>query len=108
MLTQPDLFGEPQQQSTSRGGRHYVKPWGYFAPPGTGPEGHTCGDCMHIARFRRYAKCELARGKWTNGRASDVLSRSPACREWEAQPIESDNQQPVSREATHRRASEVV
>lgn len=89
-----DLFGEaPAQQSRPgkglgpQGGKHYVKPWGYVCPPGTGPAGHTCGDCRHLYRNRlakTYLKCYLARRKWTGGRATDVLAGSPACSKWES------------------------
>lgn len=64
-------------------GKHYVQPKGYAAFPGTGPQGETCGSCKHICRQRRWAKCELVRGRWTGGRGSDVLVRAPACRRWE-------------------------
>lgn len=88
-----DLFGEaPEQQPRvgkglgPQGGKHYVKPWGYVCPPGTGPKGHTCGDCRHHVTKRMakvYHKCLLAKGKWTGGRATDILLRSPACSMWE-------------------------
>ena len=66
--------------------RHEAKPRGYYAPPGTGPAGETCGTCEHHVRKRMakdYHKCELARVKWTGGRASDILVRSPACHAWQ-------------------------
>lgn len=87
-----DLFGEaPAQQPVGKGlgpkgGKHYVKPWGYVCPPGTGPAGHTCGDCQHLYRksmAKTYLKCYLAQSKWTGGRASDVLASSPACSKWQ-------------------------
>jgi len=64
-------------------GKHYVQPRGYFQSPGTGPFGETCGSCKHISKDRRWAKCELARAKWTGGRGTDVLVRAPACYSWE-------------------------
>lgn len=89
-----DLFGDevpmrppPRSKLGPKGGKHYVKPWGYFAPPGTGPAGETCKTCAHIvARGNvagRYLKCLRARGKWTGGRKSDILAGSPACSGWE-------------------------
>ena len=93
-----DLFGDdvptPTAGSTARprvgpqGGKHYVKPWGYFAPPGTGPKGETCQTCRHCVACghssHRYLKCLRAQGKWTHGRKTDILARSPACSGWEA------------------------
>ncbi len=66
-------------------GRHYVKPRGYIAPPGSGPAGETCGSCQHIVRANsgRYRKCALAERAWSHGRSTDVLARSPACSRWE-------------------------
>lgn len=60
---------------------------GYFAPPGTGPEGETCKSCIHahpIRLSKTYWKCELMRQAWTGGRRTDILVGSPACRGWEA------------------------
>lgn len=64
-------------------GKHYVQPRGYVYHPGTGPEGETCGSCQHISRFRRWHKCDLNKARWTGGRGSDILARSPACKYWE-------------------------
>lgn len=58
---------------------------GYAAPPGTGPEGETCGSCVHAwpnttGSRRTYWKCGLVRS--TRGPGTDIRVRSPACREW--------------------------
>ena len=61
------------------------EPAGYAAPPGTGPEGETCASCRHYVRrefAKTYLKCGLNAAKWTGGRKTDVLARSPACRLW--------------------------
>lgn len=62
-------------------------PAGYVAEPGTGPEGERCGTCRHLTRTsttaKEYLKCGLNSARWTGGRKTDVLSRSPACRKWE-------------------------
>lgn len=61
-------------------------PRGYAAPPGTGPQGETCGTCQHIVRKmmgKTYLKCGANRANWTGGIASDIRARSPACRLWE-------------------------
>lgn len=62
-------------------------PRGHVAPPGTGPEGETCGSCHHLFHNRlakTYLKCSLNRGKWTGGGKTDVRARDHACREWKA------------------------
>lgn len=89
-----DLFSEAPEQKPRvgkglgpKGGKHYVKPWGYVCPPGTGPASETCGSCKHHVvkqMAKSYHKCELAKGKWTGGRATDILTRSPACSRWES------------------------
>lgn len=69
------------------------RPAGYAAPPGGGPEGETCGSCRHLSRTtgtaRDYLKCGLVADRWTGGRKTDVLSRSPACSRW-LPPLEPD------------------
>lgn len=67
------------------GGRGPVVARGYAALPGSGPEGETCGSCRHHVENRRaraYHKCDLY--PWTNGGATDIRLRSPACEKWEA------------------------
>lgn len=82
-----DLFGEAPKVMAR--GKHYVKPWGYFMPPGTGPAGEKCGTCLHITIrggvAGRFLKCRRMEAKWTGGRGTDILSGSPACSGWEAQ-----------------------
>ncbi len=58
---------------------------GYVAPPGTGPEGETCGSCGHCVRSwnDKFAKCRLVEKFWTGGYATDVRRRAPACKKWE-------------------------
>lgn len=66
-------------------GKHYVEPRGYYYPPGTGPAGETCGSCEHrTGKGGKYSKCLLNQARWTNGRATDILAGSPACKYWEA------------------------
>lgn len=70
-------------------GKHYIQPRGYAAPPGTGPKDETCKSCKYLTYnhlAKSYPKCGMARGKWTGGRASDILVNAPACRLWEPQP----------------------
>lgn len=69
-----------------KGGKNYVRPSGYAAIPGTGPEGETCRSCKHIVRRRNanvYRKCGLMRAHWTGGGKTDILAKSPACSRWE-------------------------
>jgi hypothetical protein len=68
--------------------RRETKPNGYAWRPGTGPANQTCGSCAHIARIplaKTYLKCGVMRAHWTGGRGTDILARSPACREWKEQ-----------------------
>jgi hypothetical protein len=63
-------------------------PRGYFAAPGTGPAGETCGSCRYhaiIEHANRYHKCDRMRLRWTGGPGTDIRVRSPACRGWEEQ-----------------------
>lgn len=63
------------------------KKTGHAWPPGTGPEGETCGSCKHLARKsmgRVYLKCGLMQAVWTGGAGTDVRARDPACKKWEA------------------------
>jgi hypothetical protein len=55
-------------------------------PPGTGPEGETCGSCANLYRkqmAKTYLKCGLTRALWTGGGGTDVRARDPACSKWE-------------------------
>ena len=83
------LFDDLPQTPVVKRGKHYVEPCGYVDIPGTGPDGETCGSCRHCVRMRqakRWMKCGLNEARWTHGRATDILARSPACRKWEATP----------------------
>jgi hypothetical protein len=85
-ITYTTIFGEVV--TTKVRGKHYIEPRGYVRPPGTGPQGETCGSCKHLVHKRMgklYPKCRLASAIWTGGRGSDVLVRSPACDRWEAE-----------------------
>ena len=84
-----DLFGQvPSDRPVGpkcgpQGGKHYTQPRGYAGMPGTGPEGKFCRDCAHYVRrqggSRCHPKCLLMKPRWTAGRGSDILARSPAC-----------------------------
>lgn len=70
--------------------RREPTPNGYAWAPGTGPAGETCGSCVSLHRnelAKTYLKCERNRAKWTGGRKSDILARSPACKFWERAPV---------------------
>lgn len=79
-----DLFGQPDPPARSP--RHRPAR-GHAAPPGTGPEGETCGTCTHLVRTGRsrrcYPKCGLIRAAWTHGPKTDIRIRDKACRKWE-------------------------
>ena len=71
--------------------KRHVPQQGYAAPPGTGPAGETCRTCRYCRAYRRFTKCghPIRRGKNTNGTATDILQRTPACSKWE--PVGSGN-----------------
>lgn len=89
---QSDLFNGTSRariyRNRATGRRPEPEPAGHIAPPGTGPEGKTCGDCTHCrvraGRSRRFYKCGLAIAAWTHGRESDVRLSDAACRRFEA------------------------
>jgi len=59
---------------------------GYAAPPGSGPEGETCGSCeYHYIKVMagKYHKCKLMERIWAGGSGTDIKVRSPACEKWE-------------------------
>lgn len=75
---------------TSVTGKHVKVPavfkhWkGMAGPPGTGPEGETCGTCantVYVQYAKRYYKCKLV--NYTSGPATDIRLKTPACRHWE-------------------------
>lgn len=74
------LFGSwPERPRTTKAG--------HAAPPGTGPEGETCGSCQHIYRrqmSKTYIKCGLNRARWTGGTKTDIRAGDAACKFWEA------------------------
>lgn len=55
-------------------------------PPGSGPEGETCGTCKHrygiMFTSRRVYKCAQVVPKGSSA-ASDLRLKWPACRRWE-------------------------
>lgn len=60
---------------------------GYADFPGTGPDGERCSTCANIRKHefhsgRRISKCALTDSR---SKTTDINSRSPACRRWEAQ-----------------------
>jgi len=86
-----DLFGNAVVHAPSNGKRKDPTPAGYAAKPGTGPKHEMCRTCQHktIIQFsKKYLKCKLAETTWTHGRKTDILMRSPACKKWEAPPLQ--------------------
>jgi len=87
-----NLFGEPDPPEPSCAdpnvkpsrAKHPTVRRGYAAIPGTGPAGEKCGTCCHREiGYGGWYKCDLIRAHWTGGLGTDILLRSPACREWE-------------------------
>jgi hypothetical protein len=89
-----DLFGEaPAVNNAIVPGvkkRREARPNGYAGIPGTGPEGRQCRHCDHYTHkggvAGSYPKCNLCRTRWTGGRATDILARSPACSYFRLEP----------------------
>ena len=77
------VFGGAEPARINRQAMAQPKAAGYAAPPGSGPEGETCGTCLScrfkVIRGRRVYKCGRMTRSWTHGRESDVSVRSPAC-----------------------------
>jgi len=70
----------PGVRSTDRVDRAHA------APPGTGPEGETCGSCRYLGgkrMSRTWYKCVLRKKEWTSGSGTDVRKKDAACRLWE-------------------------
>lgn len=64
---------------------------GFFAAPGTGPDGERCQTCRHAvqqSQANTWWKCLRMRGVWTGGPATDICITAPACSGWE-QKIET-------------------
>lgn len=82
-VSTPDMFGGVADKPRSP---HYVRPRGYAAPPGTGPDGQCCGTCKWAVRHRRWSKCHHPIRRYLNtaGSATDILLRTAACSKWEA------------------------
>lgn len=57
----------------------------YPMPPGSGPDGETCGTCEHSQRHsyhdKKYWKCALM--PISHGEGTDIRKGSPACQKWE-------------------------
>lgn len=82
MTTEQDLFGQPIKEPVKYSA-------GYFARPGSGPEGQTCGTCIHAngtGRAGKYKKCARMKRIWSHGAGTDIKLKSPACEGWEAKP----------------------
>ena len=78
-----DLFGA---SNTAFSGN----PEAYGGPPGSGPAGKTCKDCVHAEGWganRTYWKCALV--KHTSGPGTDIRLRTPACNRFEPEPQSS-------------------
>lgn len=86
MDDQLDMFSEQFNLASPAYTAKAGRPYGYYLPPGTGPDGKTCGDCRHLCRIRMgntYLKCGLAKRIWTHGRRTDILAGAPACAKFE-------------------------
>lgn len=88
-----DLFGQEVDPASIAEAPYGTRPraaqrprGGYAAPPGSGPDGETCGTCERSYRRatranKAFWKCSLIRE--TNGAGSDIRKSAPACSRWE-------------------------
>ena len=76
------IFGQPLKLRLNKAG--------HAAPPGSGPEGKTCGTCVHYESTRyhnkTYPKCGLMRHTWNNSYGTDIRKKDEACRAWREKP----------------------
>lgn len=91
-MTDLDLFGNPlppppppARDKAQAARRRAAIPRGFAAPPGTGPEGETCGSCTHIRRTESasgkvFPKCALRQSDWSCTARTDIRVRAAACR----------------------------
>lgn len=87
---EPKEFARTQKEIKRDRARKYSQPRGNAAPKGSGPEGETCGSCENCYATRTrgaktFFKCALV--KPTNGAATDIRKKWPACARWK--PIEN-------------------
>jgi hypothetical protein len=58
----------------------------HAATPGNGPQGETCGTCLHCSdvcyNTKTYFKCGKLRAHWTHGPGTDIRKKDPACIFW--------------------------
>lgn len=93
----PDLFGNPtipdgpamtpQQRRKALGIKRAQQAKGYYAAPGTGPDGESCRTCKHatpVHAHRTWWKCALAKPRWSHSVGTDIRLKSPACVGWKA------------------------
>jgi len=80
-----DLFGNiqtPIEEKDPYKGRRNAHPY----PPGSGPEGETCGTCMAERCLsyhnKYYYKCNYMRYAWTHGLGTDIRLKDHACFLW--------------------------
>ena len=76
----------PDEWRALHGTRTGAERTGHIAPPGTGPEGETCGSCKHLVRkslAKVYRKCGLNEANWTGGPGTDIRCKDAACKFWE-------------------------
>lgn len=80
-----DLFGaetSPPVKPAKTSRKSWPGRYGYPAPPGTGPEGKTCRDCMSCVPTPTatvHYKCAKNRARWGCTNLTDIKVRTAAC-----------------------------
>lgn len=103
-LADGPLLTAAERKRLSMKGKQIPRGHAYF--PGTGPEGKTCGDCLHCTSFhenKRWSKCKANSANWTRSRNTDIRKRDAACKYFAAETQGAENVEPiVSPEAQHQ------
>lgn len=92
-MSKPEPFGDQLDLLGGPPAKFVKNPvHGYAARPGSGPAGEKCKTCACAydrgsRSGRSFWKCSLV--KATNGSATDIRLRSPACSQWRPKPCAS-------------------
>ena len=84
-----DLFGKDIEKRQKKVDRYKGRKNAHPYPPGTGPEGETCGTCAKCCKIeyhdKIYYKCAYMKHAWTHGLGTDLRLKDEACFLWKEQ-----------------------